>query len=124
MPGDSSADAVVGDGLKVSVGDAHRQIGADLNTEVIFPGEIDLRAEVNRRHTGIFGSGSAKPVEAFVLAGNDRLQRERVLLAQHDEEAWTTCPGQVIGEPITKVTATADGILHVGGEETSVPARE
>src|SRR3989442_5240404 len=124
MPGQARAHTIVRTRLQSCVLDTHRQINGRIRAEFISPCEIDLRPQIHRSHPGICSYFACEVIAAFVFAGNDRLQRYGVLVLERQKSARAAGPGEVVGKLIVEITSAADGILHVGTEESLTPARK
>jgi hypothetical protein len=104
-------NAVVRHGLERRVVDAYGQVHANVGAELVRPGEIDLRPQVNSGHAGIFSRCARECIQPLVFPRHHRLQAEGKIISQDQEGTRTACPRQIVGELIAEIPLAADGIF-------------
>ena len=103
---------------------AYRQVRAHFGTQLVGPSERDLRSQINGLYTRVFGLLALKRVAALDFTRDNRLQTQRVFVAQQQQKSRPTRPGQIVRELIVEIPLGADRILRRGSEKGSLPARE
>ena len=76
MPGDPAANAVIGHGLQRGIIEQHREIHGELRTEPAFPGEAQLRTQIDGSDSRVRRRFTPECISVFVFAGNYSLERQ------------------------------------------------
>ena len=123
-PSESGSNSIIRHDLQRRVVYADGQITGNFGAQFVFPGHTDLRAQIDRGYSGVFGFVALEGVAFLVFAGNVELQGQRPALVQNQIISRTAEPGQIVGEAIIEIAFAADRVLHAGGQECAFVSKE